>query len=80
VPVTDRGELLVFKCQGSHIFEKINSQLAVRLSALRVGRALTPKTFPGTHFSNRLCQPQSYSADGRKQKLSINSMDYDTLF
>jgi hypothetical protein len=29
---------------------QIGSQMAVRLSALRVGRALPPGNVPGTHF------------------------------
>jgi hypothetical protein len=35
----------VVRCRGSHIFQTIGSQMAVRLSALRTGRHI-----PGTHF------------------------------
>jgi hypothetical protein len=33
------------RCRGSHIFWKIGSQMAVRLSALRAGRPLPPGGF-----------------------------------
>jgi hypothetical protein len=41
------------------------SQMAVRLSALRAGRPLPPRKFPGTHFCYRLSRPQDHSAAGR---------------
>jgi hypothetical protein len=36
---------MVVRRQGSHIFYTVGSQMAVRLSALRVGRALPPGRF-----------------------------------
>jgi hypothetical protein len=39
--------------------------MAVRLSALRAGRPLTPRKIPGTHFCYRLSRPQGHSAAGR---------------
>jgi hypothetical protein len=39
--------------------------MAVRLSALRVGRHLPPRKFPGTHFCYSLSRPQGHSAAGR---------------
>jgi hypothetical protein len=37
--------------RGSHIFHKIGSQMAVRLSALSAGRPpFTRRKIPGTHF------------------------------
>jgi hypothetical protein len=39
--------------------------MAVRLSALRAGRALHPRNLPGTHFCYRLSRPQGHSATGR---------------
>ena len=38
---------------------------AVRLSALRIGRLYSPGNIPGTHFCQRLSQPQGHSAAGR---------------
>jgi hypothetical protein len=40
----------VVRRRGFHIFKKIGSQIAVRLSALRAGRPLLPKKIPGTHL------------------------------
>jgi hypothetical protein len=39
--------------------------MAVRLSALRAGRSLPPRKFPGTHFCYRLSRPHGHSAAGR---------------
>jgi hypothetical protein len=36
--------------RGSHIFQTIGSQMAMRLSALRAGRPLPPRKIPGTDF------------------------------
>jgi hypothetical protein len=36
---------MAVRCRGSHIFYKISSQMAVRLSALRTGRPLPPGIF-----------------------------------
>jgi hypothetical protein len=51
--------------RGSHIFQTIASQMAVRLSALRARRPLPPRMIPGTHFCYRLSRPQGHSAAGR---------------
>jgi hypothetical protein len=51
--------------RGSHIFQTIVSQIAVKLSALRAGRPLTPRKILGTHFFQRLSRPQGHSAAGR---------------
>jgi len=37
----------------------------IRLSALRTGRLYPPGNIPGTHFCQRLSQPQGHSAAGR---------------
>jgi hypothetical protein len=42
IPVTGHGAHKVVRRRGSHIFNTIGSQMAVRLSALRVGRSLPP--------------------------------------
>jgi hypothetical protein len=39
--------------------------MAVNLSALRAGRSLPPRKFPGTHFCYSLSRPQGHSAAGR---------------
>jgi hypothetical protein len=38
--------------------------MAVRFSALHIGRALSPRKIPGTHFWLRLRQPQGHSVAG----------------
>jgi hypothetical protein len=43
--------------------------MAVRLSALRAGRALPPRNLPGTHFCYRLSRPQGRSAAGRNRSI-----------
>jgi hypothetical protein len=43
--------------------------MLVRLSALRVCRALHPRKIPGTHFCQGLSQPQNHSAAGSIGKL-----------
>jgi hypothetical protein len=40
----------VVRRRGSNIFQKIDSQMAVVLSALRTGSPSSPKKIPGTHF------------------------------
>jgi hypothetical protein len=40
----------VVRLRGSHIFWTIDSQMAVRLSALHVRRPLLPTKIPGTYF------------------------------
>jgi hypothetical protein len=52
--------------------------MAVKLSALRVGRPLPVRKIHGTHFSYRLSRPQSHNAAGRirsieKWKKPMNS-------
>jgi hypothetical protein len=39
--------------------------MAVRLTALRAGRPLPPRKFPGTHFCWKLIRPQGHSATGK---------------
>jgi hypothetical protein len=50
---------------GSHIFYRIGSQTAVKLSALGAGRCLPPRKIPGTNFFWRLSRPRGHSANGR---------------
>ena len=38
--------------------------MKVRLSALRTGRLYSPGYIPGSHFCQRLSQPQGHSAAG----------------
>jgi hypothetical protein len=40
----------VVRRRGAHIFYKIGSQMAVRLSVLRAGRPLPPGKISGAHF------------------------------
>jgi hypothetical protein len=40
---------------GSHILQTVGSQMAVRLAASRPGRALFPRNFFISAFSNHLC-------------------------
>jgi hypothetical protein len=40
----------VVRRRGSHIFYTLDSQMAVRLSALIAGRDLRPRNFPDTVF------------------------------
>jgi hypothetical protein len=47
----------------------VSSQMAVRLSALRVGRTLHPEKSSGTHLRWRLSRPQGLSAAERIGKL-----------
>jgi hypothetical protein len=51
IHVTGRGGL--YGCERSRLphFLAVDSQMAVRLSALRVGRPLAPRKIPGTYFS-----------------------------
>jgi hypothetical protein len=63
----------VVRRRGSHIFQTIGSQIAVRLSDLRTGRPLTPRKIPGTHFCYRLSQTHGHSAAGRVRKVEKNS-------
>jgi hypothetical protein len=51
--------------RGFHIFLIIDSQMAMRFLALRVGRRLSPRKIPGTHFSQRLSRPRGHNAAGR---------------
>jgi hypothetical protein len=50
--------------RGSQIYLDNFSQMAVRLSALRAGRPLLPRNFPGTHISYKLNRHQDHSAAG----------------
>jgi hypothetical protein len=50
IPVTGRPAREVVRRRGSHIFWTVGSEMAVRLSALRVCRPLPPRNTPGTHF------------------------------
>jgi hypothetical protein len=50
IPVTGHGGHRAMRCWGFHIVHTVGSQIAVRLSALRSGRALLPRKIPGTHF------------------------------
>jgi hypothetical protein len=43
--------------------------MAVRLSALRAGRPLAPRKIPGTHFLQKLSQPQGRSAAERSRSI-----------
>jgi hypothetical protein len=49
LPVTGREGPEGCETSSSQIFQTIGSQMAVRLSALRAGRPLTPRNIPGTH-------------------------------
>jgi hypothetical protein len=49
------------RCRDSH-FSIQWTQMAMRLSVLRAGRALRPRKIPGTNFSQRLSRPQGRSA------------------
>jgi hypothetical protein len=49
--------------------------MAVRLSALRAGRPLTPRKVPGTHFCWRLSGPQGHSAAARMKCSALNVRD-----
>jgi hypothetical protein len=51
--------------RGSHIFYTVTDRLAIRLSALRAGRPLTPERIPGTHFCQKLSRPQDHSVAGK---------------
>ena len=46
-------------------FQDIRHMKVVRLSALRTGHLYPPGNIPGTHFYQRLSQPQGHSAAGR---------------
>jgi hypothetical protein len=49
IPVTDRGG--PYGCEMLRIPHcLVNSQMVVRLSALRTGRNLLPRKIPGNHF------------------------------
>jgi hypothetical protein len=58
--------------RGSHIFQTIGSQMAVR-SALRADRPLPPRKIPGTHFCQRLSRPQGHSSAGRIRYIEKNT-------
>jgi hypothetical protein len=52
---TEKRVVSIFRVEemtlGSHIFQKIDSQMAVRLSALNAGRPpFTRRKIPGTYF------------------------------
>jgi hypothetical protein len=54
--------------------------MAVRVSALRAGRALYPlRKIPGTHFSYRLSKFQGHSAAGRIKLTRNNSITSSEL-
>jgi hypothetical protein len=59
--------------RGFHIFYTIGSQIAVRLSALRAGRPLSPGRFL-VLICPRLSRPQGHSAAGRTR--SIEKSNY----
>ena len=44
------------------IFQDYRNMKLVKLSALRTGRLYPPGNIPGTHFSQRLSQPQDHVA------------------
>jgi hypothetical protein len=50
VPVQAVEAHRVVRRRGSHIFQQIGSEIALRLSALRTGRPLPPRKIAGTHF------------------------------
>jgi hypothetical protein len=45
-----------------HIFYKVGSQMAVKLTALLADRPLTPRKILGIRLYLKLCRPQGYSA------------------
>ena len=47
------------------LFQDIRHMKVVRLSAVRIGRLYPPGKIPGTHFCQRLIQPQGHNAVGR---------------
>jgi hypothetical protein len=53
--------------------------MAVRLSALRAGRALPPRNLPGTHFCQRLSRTQGHSAAGRIRSIEKNPPHWDNF-
>ena len=55
-------------------FKEIGTCKVVRLSALRTSRLYPPENIPGTHFCQRLSQPQGHSAAGRIMSMK-NSND-----
>ena len=55
-------------------FQDNQHMKVVRLSALRTGRVYSPVNIPGTHFCQRLSQPQGHSAAGRIMSMK-NSND-----
>jgi hypothetical protein len=55
----------VVRRRSSHIIYAIVSQMAVRLSALSACCSFPFRKIPGTHFCQRLSQPQGHSAAGR---------------
>jgi hypothetical protein len=66
----------VLYCQGSHIFQKAGSQMATKLTALRVGRSLPSRNIPDTHFCWRRTQPQSHKAAGRIRLIEKKNIDF----
>jgi hypothetical protein len=50
IALTDHEDLLGSWRSGFHILQAVGSQMAVRLSALRAGRALLHRVVPGTHI------------------------------
>jgi hypothetical protein len=59
--------------RASHIFYTIDSQMAVRLSALRTGRTFAPRKIPGTYFCKILSGPQGHSAAGTTGSIEKSS-------
>jgi hypothetical protein len=52
--------------RGSHIFQTVSSQMAMKLLALSACRPpFTPKKIPGSHLCYRLSRTQVHSAAGR---------------
>jgi hypothetical protein len=63
----------VVRRRDSHIFKSVGTQMAVRLSDLRIRRPLPPRKIPGTHFYQRLSRSQGHSATARIRSIEKSS-------
>ena len=54
-------------------FQDNRHMKVVKLSALRTGRIYPQENIPGTHFCQRLSQPQGHSADRRNMSMKNSS-------